>query len=131
MARRRIGSGPLSFSSAALAELCAAQWPGNVRELENVVGRAALRAAFGRSPDESCTIEPEHLGLHVPAGAAQPAAVLERVPLRERMTAFQRQAVLEALERQRWAWADAARELGMDRSNLYHLAQRLGISRRK
>jgi anaerobic nitric oxide reductase transcription regulator len=48
-------------------------------------------------------------------------------PLRERVDAFQRQQILRAVERHGGSWAAAARELGMHRGNLHHLAQRLGI----
>ena len=60
-----------------------------------------------------------------------PVAPPSDLPLRERVTAFQRAAVLEALSRHGGGWAEAARELGMDRSNLFHLARRLGISRER
>ena len=128
LARRRLGTGPLRFTSGALDQLAAANWPGNVRELENAVGRAVLRASYGREPDAIVPISPQHLELEAPlppAGAAEPSLL----PLRERVTAFQRAAVLDALERNGGGWAEAARALGMDRGNLFHLAQRLGISR--
>jgi anaerobic nitric oxide reductase transcription regulator len=130
-ARRRLGKGPIRFSASALAQLTAADWPGNVRELENVVGRAALRASFGVDARARVTIEPEHLDLHddpVPGDtAAGPGAEFQTTPLRERVLAFQRAAVQDALQRH-GGWADAARELGMDRSNLFNLAKRLGVS---
>jgi anaerobic nitric oxide reductase transcription regulator len=128
-ARRRLGTGPLRFSPAALDQLAAADWPGNVRELENAVGRAALRASFGHDRDEPVTLAPEHLELAAAAPEARETSVPSGVPLRDRVTTFQRTAVLEALARNGGGWAEAARELGMDRSNLFHLARRLGISR--
>jgi len=98
-----------------------------------VVERAALRASFRKEPSEPVLIEPEHLDLRGPpvtssSSAAPPNAARETAPLRERLLAFQRAAILEALERQ-GGWAGAARELGMDRSNLFNLAKRLGIER--
>ena len=131
VARRRLGKGPMRFSSTALAQLAAAAWPGNVRELENVVSRAALRASFGKEASEIITIQPAHLDLDLETRGSQAPARPElevATPLRERVLAFQRRAVLEALERH-GGWADAARELGMDRSNLFNLAKRLGIAR--
>ncbi|HLV67878.1 MAG TPA: nitric oxide reductase transcriptional regulator NorR [Polyangiaceae bacterium] len=128
-ARRRLGTGPIRFAKTALERLAAADWPGNVRELENVVGRAALRASFGREPDEAILIGPAHLDLDAVGQEGATSRAEAALPLRERVVAFQRQAVMEALERHGGGWADAARELGMDRSNLFHLARRLGISR--
>jgi transcriptional regulator with GAF, ATPase, and Fis domain len=40
---------------------------------------------------------------------------------------FQRDLIRQAIERRQGNWAAAARDLGMDRSNLYHLAARLGL----
>jgi transcriptional regulator with GAF, ATPase, and Fis domain len=40
---------------------------------------------------------------------------------------FEREVILRAVERHGGNWAAAARELGMHRSNLHHLARRLGI----
>jgi anaerobic nitric oxide reductase transcription regulator len=130
-ARRRLGTGPLQLSAAVLDRLTAADWPGNVRELENAVGRAALRASFGRQPDEVVPISLQHLELGPATSSVQPVPEPSDVPLRDRVTAFQRAAVLDALSRHGGGWAEAARELGMDRSNLFHLARRLGISRRE
>lgn len=48
--------------------------------------------------------------------------------LRERIESYQLAAIREALERQNGSWAAAARDLGMHRSNLYHLATRLGFA---
>jgi anaerobic nitric oxide reductase transcription regulator len=44
---------------------------------------------------------------------------------------YQRRVVGEAVERNRGNWAAAARELGMHRSNLHHLARRLGLAKRR
>ncbi|MBY0277603.1 sigma-54-dependent Fis family transcriptional regulator, partial [Candidatus Binatia bacterium] len=57
-------------------------------------------------------------------GAAAPS------PLRERVDRFQREQILRAVERHDGSWAAAARDLGMHRANLHHLAQRLGIKPR-
>jgi anaerobic nitric oxide reductase transcription regulator len=95
------------------------------------VSRAALRASFGKDARELVTIRPEHLDLGREVRGSRPPASSEApgtAPLRERVLAFQRRAVLEALERHD-GWADAARELGMDRSNLFNLAKRLGVAR--
>jgi anaerobic nitric oxide reductase transcription regulator len=36
-------------------------------------------------------------------------------------------AIAQTLEETRGNWAEAARRLGMDRSNLHHMAHRLGV----
>jgi anaerobic nitric oxide reductase transcription regulator len=133
-ARRRLGVGPVRLSQAVRARLAAADWPGNVRELENVVGRAVLRAADRREPSSPASVELAHLDLD-PAGAAIPRAAEPEAaaapgpppPLSERVRDYQRALIREALARSGGSWAGAARELGMHRSNLHHLAGRLGL----
>ncbi|HVO18744.1 MAG TPA: nitric oxide reductase transcriptional regulator NorR [Anaeromyxobacter sp.] len=132
-ARRRLGVGPVRLSQAVRERLAAAEWPGNVRELENVVSRAVLRAADRRDPSVPVSVEPSHLDLAAgppaPPAAEEPAGPPARPPppLAERVRDYQRRLIREALERSRGSWAGAARELGLHRSNLHHLAGRLGL----
>jgi anaerobic nitric oxide reductase transcription regulator len=134
-ARRRLGTGPVRLAESVRARLVVADWPGNVRELENVVSRAVLRAAAGGEPGAAVVVGPEHLDAGpspAPAAVAEapdePAAA-RPLPLAERVRELQRRSVLDALERSRGSWAAAARELGLHRSNLHHLARRLGLRR--
>ncbi|MFN7988964.1 MAG: nitric oxide reductase transcriptional regulator NorR [Thermoanaerobaculia bacterium] len=130
-ARRRLGLGPLRLSDEARARLAAADWPGNVRELENVVSRAVLRAAAGRPPGSPIVVGLAHVDVAA-GGAPEPApaaaAATEPVgPLREQVDEFQRCVIRGAIERNGGNVAAAARELGMHRANLHHLARRLGL----
>src|SRR5512143_714481 len=132
-ARRRLGLGPVRLSEAVRTRLVAAEWPGNVRELENVVSRAVLRASAGRDLSGPIVVDVVHLDL-VPATAVTPAlteapepAAARPRPLRERVLDYQRRLVREAVARNGGSWAGAARELGLHRSNLHHLARRLGL----
>jgi anaerobic nitric oxide reductase transcription regulator len=131
VARRRLGLGPLRLNAEAKARLSESDWPGNVRELENVVSRAILRAAAGKPFGVSLVVGPEHMDMTAaPAEREEPAVpitVAETLPLRAQVDAFQRQLIERAVERHEGNWAAAARELGMHRANLHHLAQRLGI----
>jgi two-component system, NtrC family, response regulator AtoC len=56
------------FSEEALKVLSGHNWPGNVRELQNVVERAVILC------NESGVLEPEHLGITKPSGAASNSA---------------------------------------------------------
>jgi anaerobic nitric oxide reductase transcription regulator len=131
LARRRLGLGPLRLTEEARERLVASDWPGNVRELENVISRGVLRAAAGRPGRESVEVGVLHLDL-------LGASVLETVPepahraevpraLSERVVDFRRREIRSAVERHHGNWAAAARELGLHRSNLHHLARRLGL----
>ncbi len=129
--RRRLGLGPVRLSEAVRTRLVAAEWPGNVRELENVVGRAVLRASAGREATAPTVVDVAHLDVAPAASssvpeAPEPAPAAPR-PLRERVLDYQRRLVREAVARHGGSWAAAARELGLHRSNLHHLARRLGL----
>ncbi len=106
-----------------------------MRELEHVVSRAALRLlSRGASRSEILTLEPDLLDLDshaVGAVAAQvadePVVADEVLPLRYTVDAAQRQAIVRALEASGENWAQAARLLDVDPSNLHKLARRLKL----
>ncbi|MCK6507627.1 nitric oxide reductase transcriptional regulator NorR [Myxococcota bacterium] len=129
LARVRIGLGPVRLSPAALRALEAWHWPGNVRELEHLLLRATLKASGGRRR-ETVVVEPAHLDLPVGATVAEaprPPPVAVGLPYREAMDEAARQLVRQALEDSGGSWTEAARRLGLDRSNLHRLAGRLGL----
>tara|TARA_R110002072_G_scaffold126266_1_gene263061 strand:+ start:2488 stop:4104 length:1617 start_codon:yes stop_codon:yes gene_type:complete len=130
--RRRLGLGRVQLSHVLQERLREAPWPGNVRELENLVSRALLRAAARATPGGSVLVTPRDLDLEPGSGpAASPAPeaeVLVGTSLAEGVEAYKRAAVEAALARHGGSWAAAARELGMHRSNLYHLGKRLGLA---
>ncbi|HEY6362370.1 MAG TPA: nitric oxide reductase transcriptional regulator NorR [Vicinamibacterales bacterium] len=137
-AARRIGVAGVRLDASAKGRLVESDWPGNVRELENVVARAVLRAAAARGASAGAPdvviITASHLDVASPAPAAAAApATEESVPqgdarsFREQVAAFERRLIATALERHGGNWAAAARSLGMHRSNLHHLATRLGL----
>jgi len=133
--RARLGLRSVRLSPAAERALLAYAWPGNVRELEHVISRAALRLlSRGASRGEILTLEPELLDLESAAldgpapsvtAAATPAAETSVLPLREAIDACQREAIGRALEASGENWAQAARLLELDPSNLHKLARRL------
>ncbi len=109
-------------------------WPGNVRELENIISRATLRAAADFKRGEEVVLSPEHLGSGLAEGIspqrtdpAPEASPVDSQPLRQATEDFQREMIRRAVERTDGNWAAAARELGLHRSNLHHLAGRLGL----
>lgn len=150
LARRRLGLGPIRLSPEARDLLVGADWPGNVRELENVLSRAILRAAAGhrdRSPfildgqwldfpatagtagTNGTTVREASAGSNDERGTSSPSgeAGMGGGTLRDRTLAFQRREIERALTRASGNWAAAGRELGLHRSNLHHLARRLGM----
>jgi two-component system NtrC family response regulator len=115
-AAMEVGKAALVFSPDAVAALRAHGWPGNVRELENRVRRAAV---MGDGP----RLGPADLELPgAAAGAVRPR-------LRELRRGLEREAVLEALHRNRGNMSQAAAQLGISRPTLYALLEKLGIER--
>lgn len=132
--RASLGLGNVRLDADAQQALLAHAWPGNVRELEHVLARAALRALgrHGQRP-RVLSVCAGDLGLAAPgqppAAAATPAVLpAGTVPLRQRVQAFERQAIEQALAGHAGNWAAAARALDMDRANLVRLARRLGLA---
>src|SRR5690606_30658448 len=110
---------------------------------EHVISRAALKAiSRGALRADIVTLEPALLDLDadaasvahvlldassVAAGTATPATAPLDVPLREAVDACQRHTITQALARHQGNWAQTARALDVDASNLHKLARRLGI----
>ncbi len=133
-ARSRLGLGPVRLGIAARERLSAYPWPGNVRELENVISRAVLRAASTVLRGEPVVLRPSDLGRDFGSDAAPspaPQTLESDVPpeasLSERVDAFRRAAIRSAVDANGDNWSAAARDLGLHRSNLHHLARRLGL----
>lgn len=139
--RRKLGLSRVRLEEAALSLLRRYNWPGNVRELENVISRSLLKASAAQRPGEAVVLRPDHLtaDLGVAAYTSTPYEHLPakahtrttHVSLRDEVNGFQVRLITRALERNDRNWAAAARELGMNRSNLHNLATRLGIRKKK
>ena len=99
------------LTDAARAHLLRHDWPGNVRELAHFAERLVL----GLDP----------LG----QGAGDPAAGAgdDEAPLPERIDAFERAAIVEALARSNGEVGAAIARLGIPRKTFYYKVQRLGI----
>ena len=134
--RARLGLGPIVLGRAALAALEAGDWPGNVRELDHVLARAALRAGARVARGATVHVGPGDLDLDVAAadhGGADTGELASRVtrgelPLRDAVDQLKRDLVERALARAGGSWHEAARLLGMHRSNLHAMARRLAVT---
>ena len=98
--------------------LVAHGWPGNVRELENAIERAVVLAHGERITPEDLLLEQG-----APSGEAAPEGTLQ--DSLDRAAAARIRSALEAAKGNR---AEAARALGVDRTTLYRLMKRLGLS---
>ncbi|HEY6101080.1 MAG TPA: helix-turn-helix domain-containing protein, partial [Anaeromyxobacter sp.] len=111
----RFGVAPLRVPDALFDRLAAHAWPGNVRELEN-----ALEGLVALSPPEGLD-----LSLLPGGGAAGRASV--PLPLKERVSAYERGLVVEALRVARGNRSEAARRLGISRVTLHDKLKRYGL----
>jgi DNA-binding NtrC family response regulator len=112
---------PRGFTPDALGELTRYHWPGNVRELRNVVERLLL---LTDDVVDAATVRQVLASHHT--SAAAPAAGGSG-PLADRVTAFERDAVLGELAAHNYRISETARALGLERSHLYKKCQQLGI----
>jgi anaerobic nitric oxide reductase transcription regulator len=99
-----------------------------------VVSRAALKAlSRGARRSDIVTLDADMLDLDT-AVPQQPATPLpqarvaqQALSLREAVDTCQRECIRAALQQHGNNWAQAARTLGIDASNLHKLARRLGL----
>ncbi|MCS6762508.1 MAG: sigma-54 dependent transcriptional regulator [Candidatus Devosia symbiotica] len=97
-----------ALSTSYLSSLSLRSWPGNVRELRN----AAERYVLGIDGME------EHL------------AATDTTSLRERVRAFERQAIAAELQAQNGSLKAVYQVLGISRKSLYEKMQKLGLNRK-
>jgi len=110
------------FSAGATAALYQYDWPGNVRELENVIERAVALA-------QSETISLRELPLEISILGGDVIEDIQKagLTLREARSHFERQYILNILDRVQWNQTEAARVLGLHRNTLAWKLQRLRI----
>ena len=122
------GKATKTFTDAAVDALTSYPFPGNVRELRNLVERLVILLR-GESVDESDVrrlLDPMGVGV---TPARSTAAIVASGPLKDRMNAYERQVIRDALEGAGWNVTAAASELGLERSHLYKKMRGHGIER--
>ena len=112
---------PLKLTEPARRRLQSHRWPGNVRELRNLMERLAYL-----SPSDEITAD-DPAFVFMPLAGANAVMSSDR-PLAEATDLFQSQYVQQAIDRCRGNMQQAARELGLHRSNLYRKMRQLGMT---
>ncbi|GFO56594.1 acetoacetate metabolism regulatory protein AtoC [Geomonas sp. Red276] len=118
----KLGAERVTFSKEALARLQAYPWPGNVRELENTVERLIIM----REGDQIGLQDLPEKMLTAPAGGTG-EGVLRLPPEGYSLEQLEREAVLEALERNDWNQTAAARFLRIPRHTLIYRMEKYQI----
>lgn len=115
----RSGRPAQTFSGSALTLLAALPWHGNAVELRSLAERLAVLVPGG-------VVMLEHVLAHVRLDGAE-AAGRPRESLRAARERFERDYIVAALRQHRGRMAEAAAELGIERTNLYRKIRHLNI----
>jgi transcriptional regulator with PAS, ATPase and Fis domain len=98
-------------------------WPGNIRQLENELQRAQVMAGSEPVIARNC-LSPSLLNV---SESGEGAAVERTGALKESLEALEREMIIAALKRTGNNKSEAARQLGISRSNLIAKAQSFGL----
>ncbi len=110
----------LAAHSRLIEACCTRPWPGNVRELRDAVRLAAEAARAGKRDVVRAEDLADDAGMPV---AEEPA------PARTSPSTLDKAAVVDALAKAGGVVSVAARALGLHRTQLYRLMDKLGIAR--
>lgn len=133
---KNIGIPLRQLSKDALSALQAYSFPGNVREMRNILERAAILA-------EGETIGVEHLalgkGLTNQAGPTTPTTLADALlrqglpdgGLKVALEEIERAMIERALTHAHGVQAEAARQLGMAKSDFFYRLQKYGLGRQE
>ena len=111
-AAARYRRAPVPVPPQVLAAVCGRDWPGNVRELRNAADRFGL--GLGLQFDDSRAVD-------TPPGPRR---------LAERVAAFERAAIADALAAHGGSLRPVYESLGLSRKSLYEKMQKYGLDRR-
>jgi two-component system nitrogen regulation response regulator NtrX len=110
---------PKRLSPRAVDLLVQMPWQGNVRELRNLMERLVVLVAKDVVGQQEVMDVLQMPGLH--------AEDTNPLPLRQARARFERQYILYRLTANRGNLGNTARELGIERTNLYRKMKQLGI----
>ena len=134
------------YSAQAKEMLLRYSFPGNVRELENTIERAVVLAQnrkeieawdlcghqscpfLGGVVQDGCGFCQEGLCESQPKSTLPLAVVQSSGTLAEAREHFEREFILDILERMKWSRTAASKQLGLSRKALWEKCKRYGIS---
>ena len=113
---QRFGAGPLQLTDELFARLKAHPWPGNVRELENAIESMVALSADGQLDLSALS-------------ASGGAASTPTLGLKQRVEAYEKGLVVEALKVANGNRSEAARALAISRVTLHDKLNKYGLAR--
>lgn len=132
---RQLNIRQLRLTSESKTSLLTYSWPGNIRELEHIISRAALRAKASVHHRDIISLTSKMLDITQDNSLSMAmqhehevmAELMPNDSLKSATEIFQRKLISQALTTTDANWAESAKLLKMDRSNLVRLAKRLDI----
>lgn len=120
----RFGLGTLRVSDAIVERLMLHDWPGNVRELENAIENLVVLSPPG---ELDLTLLPTGDRTPQTDGEQEPTTTQSSLTLRQRLDAYERGIIVEALRRAGNKRSRAASALGISRVTLHDKIHKYGI----
>ena len=117
-----------SLSEELIEALCARQWPGNIRQLRNAL-RAMIALRASDKLDLADLPSDFRLGTRTAEPRPAPGERLSQGLALNALARAEREALLRELELERSNLSHVARKLGVSRNALYRKMHRLGIQR--
>ncbi|MCC6954516.1 MAG: sigma-54-dependent Fis family transcriptional regulator [Deltaproteobacteria bacterium] len=111
------------ISPEAMRALVEHVWRGNVRELQNEIERMCILGSDDTVLGVDLLSDRVRRGLSSEAPATDDA----RAGLKSEVEALERKLIIAALEKSEWNKSDAARQLGISRSNLLEKVKSYGL----
>ena len=123
------------FDDEAAAVLRESEWPGNVRQLRNTVERAVIQCENDRIsksdlPQLGAGFDRSYILEHTPETNAELKQAKKEIRL-QAVAEIEKQFIRNALEKNDWNVSQAARQVGLQRSNFHMMMKKHGISSRR
>ena len=120
------------FEPAAITRLTEYDWPGNVRQLRNTIERAVIlcetdQIAVKDLPLPGYMDDIGPLLENIPATNEELKQVKKQIR-QKAVRSIEKNFILKALEKNNWNVTQAARSVGLQRSNFHHLMKKYGIT---
>ena len=119
VATAEMGKSEITFDEGAMQKLLSYSWPGNVRELENKIKQAAIMAKGGTVRAANIILD------EAPKGEEEGES--ELLPFKEARARFERDYIIQLLQKNGGNIKKTAEEMGKYRSDLYALIKKYDI----